>query len=268
MRALKTRSIGIGGDSAIAVHGGAISVGPRRFGPAMAESGQQPTLVDALNVLGAASLGDVEASARGMAHLAARHGQSAKDLAASAVQAAVDAIHTAVVALTREINERPVYTIYELMESGRVTPKRVYLMGGPARAMAGYLTEAFAQEVQVPENYSVANAVGAALSRPTFSAELFADTELGRMLIPNLEVEETVDTSYGLDQAQADAVRSMRDYLEYLKIEDPGTYVETLEAQSFNMVRGDALVGRNIRVKCQIRPGLLDEYKRVVQCPC
>ena len=38
--------------------------------------------------------------------------------------------------------------------------------------------------------------------------------------------------------------------------------------RDFNMVRGDKLVGRNIRVKCQVRPGLISAYRGAVQCPC
>ncbi|WP_243440075.1 hydantoinase/oxoprolinase family protein [Fundidesulfovibrio soli] len=268
VRALKTRSIGIGGDSAISVVDGQVRVGPRRLGPAMCEGGQTPTLTDALNVLGAADLGDTVASRRGLGELAAKHNTDGPTLAQDAALAAVTSIRAAVIDLTRSVNDRPVYTIYELLEGKRVTPKRVYVMGGPARAMSGLLAEVFPEEVFVPESYAVANAIGAALSRPTLSAELFADTQRGRMLIPGLDVEESVGGDYKLEQAEADAARHLRGYLEHLRIPDPDTLVETVEAQSFNMVEDDMLVGRSIRVKCQIRPGVLQGYRKAVGCRC
>jgi len=266
VRALKTRSIGIGGDSAVSVSEGVVKVGPRRLGPAMAEGGQTPTLVDALNVLGAASVGDGAASLRGLDTLARSMDSDAPTLALDAVLAAVTSIRAAVAGLLREINERPVYTIYELLEGKRILPERVYVMGGPAQAMAGMLAEVFNEQVIVPEGYAVANAVGAAVSRPTLSAELFADTERGRMLIPSLEVDEDIPPTYDLAKAKVDAARHLHEYLAYLRLDAPDALIETVEAQSFNMVVKETLVGRTIRVKCQIKPGVLPGYRQGLQC--
>ena len=87
-------------------------------------------------------------------------------------------------------------------------------MGGPAQAMSGLLSEVFGQGgVVVPENSTVANALGAALSRPTLAAELFADTARGRMLVPAFDVEAKVDSKYSLEQAKADAARILSEEL-------------------------------------------------------
>lgn len=268
VRALKSRSIGIGGDSAITVLEGQVRVGPRRLGPCMAEGGKHPTLTDALNVLGTAELGDTAASRRGLNEMAARHGTDGRTLAQDAALAAVASIRAAVLDLTRAVNDRPVYTIYELLDGKRLIPRTVYVMGGPAQAMAGLLGESFPEDVVVPESYAVANAIGAALSRPTLSAELFADTQRGRMLIPGLDVEEEIDSGYDLAQAQEDAARYLRGHLDNASIHDPDALVETVEAQSFNMVEDSALVGRSIRVKCQIKPGVLPGFRKAVCCKC
>ncbi len=52
IRSLETLSIGVGGDSAVRVHDGQLSIGPDRLGPAMAFGGSSPTPTDALFVLG------------------------------------------------------------------------------------------------------------------------------------------------------------------------------------------------------------------------
>ena len=266
VRSLKTRSIGIGGDSAVTVQDGQVLVGPKRLGPAMAEGGVHPTLVDALNVLGHSAVGDSEASARGLGELAASLGQETAALAQTVADKAVETIKRAAQDLLAEINDRPVYTIYELLVDKALAPQRLYVMGGPAQAMSGLLAQAFGQSVVVPKNFAVCNAIGAALTRPTLSAELFADTSQGRMLMPALDVEQAVTRSYGLDQAKEDAARFLREYLEYLCIEDPQSLIETTEAMSFNMVEDGAMVGRNIRVKCQIKPGVLPAYRQAVKC--
>ena len=54
IRALKTRSIALGGDSAVRVVDGELVIGPERKGPAMAYGGPSPTPTDALFVLGRA----------------------------------------------------------------------------------------------------------------------------------------------------------------------------------------------------------------------
>jgi N-methylhydantoinase A/oxoprolinase/acetone carboxylase beta subunit len=268
VRALKTRSIGIGGDSAIQVAGGLVTAGPRRFGPSMADGGDTPTLIDAFNVQNIIAYGDTMASYSGISELAMAHGLDPETLADYAIGYAANRIREETALLIREINEKPVYTIFELLEGKRIRPARVYVMGGPARAFATVLREAFSQNVVVPENHAVANAAGAALARTTVDVELFADTQKGRMFIPGLSVERAVPGSYSLAQARAEAVDNLRDYLGAIETEDPDLPVDVLEESVFNMVEDGRLVGRNIRVKCQVKPGVVEAYKRGIKCQC
>ena len=123
--------------------------------------------MDAFNVLGASSYGDVEASRRGMADLAAANSLAPEFLAQRAVDVAVQNIVAASRALVESINARPVYTLHELLDGRRIVPKKIYLMGGPAEVMKMPVFKAFQLSVSVPKNFSVANAVGAALTRTT-----------------------------------------------------------------------------------------------------
>ncbi|WP_027184118.1 hydantoinase/oxoprolinase family protein [Desulfovibrio inopinatus] len=268
VRALKTRSIGIGGDSAVHIENDRVLVGPKRLGPAVAEGGETPTLLDALNVLDLASHGDVDASLKAMDTLAREHGLEATVLADYAVSYAVNRIREEVASFLQEINAKPVYTIFELLEGKVISPQQIYIMGGPAKAMTEPLSDAFTQTLVVPEYYSVANAIGAALSRPTMSAELFADTDQGRMVIPSLHVTTDVSRSYSLEQAKLDVAEHLREHLDVVEMEDAGAFIEVTSASSFNMVSGMYTTGRNIRVKCQVRPGIVDDFKQAVTCAC
>ncbi len=257
VRALKTRSIGIGGDSRLHVLEGRVYVGPEREGPAMAMGGQQPTLIDVCNYLGHSEIGDVQASKNGVGELAAASGIPADTFASDALQYAIQTIKGAVDDLIWELNARPVYTIHELLTGHVLKPTRVYCMGGPAKTLQSFLAEAFEVEVEVPENFAVANAVGAALTRTTMELELFADTFKRRMLIPKLGVEQEVPKSYTLDQAENDVRNHL---MQYLTGVGAGTYdaaqLDLIEASSFNMVDYYRGTGRNIRVKCQLKPGI------------
>lgn len=256
VRSLKTHSIGIGGDSVLKVEGSAVAVGPERLGPSMARGGAAVTLIDAFNFLEDSGFGNAAASVAGIRKLAEENGMDPGDLSRQAVQRAVDVITAEVCEVLEEINQRPVYTIHELLEEKHVEPKKLYIMGGPAKACAGVLGNAFGLPVVVPEEFAVANAVGAALARTTKDIELLADTEKGRLIVPSLGVMKPVDDSYTQYDAESDARRYLLDYLRDLNA-DRGVVPEIIESSSFNMVDGFNTVGKNIRVKCQVKPGVL-----------
>ncbi|QJB56428.1 hydantoinase/oxoprolinase family protein [Pseudodesulfovibrio sp. zrk46] len=255
--ALKVHSIGIGGDSAISVVGEEVRVGPNRLGPSVCMGGERVTLTDALNCMGVCEVGDVEASRAAMEAFGAQHSIAGDKLAEAAVDYASDAIHTATRELIDRINSKPVYTIHELVENKRVIPKKVYLMGGPAEAMKMPLFRRFQLSTEVPANFDVANAIGAALTRTTWELELFADTQRHVLFIPSLSYRENVPTSYDQQDAEKDAVNQLT-----MQLDSMGVFLQTEDAQithtsSFNMVEGMEQVGKNIRVKCQVRPGVI-----------
>jgi len=265
VKALKIRSIGVGGDSVIRVtREGKVTVGPDRKGPALATCTEEdrkrracsPALTDALNMLGLSAFGDVEASRQGLRTLAELWDLDPETLARRAVDDARDKIVAAARDLVDELNDRPVYTILELLKGKTLKPKRYSLMGGPAQAMAPELEAALGVPVALPAHYAVANAIGAALTRTTMDVELFADTQKKRMFIPGLGIATDIDARYSLAQAEADAKKALTDYLTSMGGGDGLTEAEITESGSFNMVDHHGTVGRNIRVKCQIRPGV------------
>ena len=255
--ALKVHSIGIGGASALSVVGEEVRVGPNRLGPSVCLGGERVTLTDALNYQGLCEVGDVEQSKAAMDTFAAEHSLSGEKLAKLAVDYASQAIYDATQKLLNEINSKPVYTIHELVENKRVIPKKIYLVGGPAEAMKMDVFRRFQLSTEVPQNYGVANAVGAALTRTTWELELFADTQRHVMFIPSLSYRENVPTSYDQADAEKDAVNQLT-----MQLDSMGVFLRDEDAQithtsSFNMVEGMEQVGKNIRVKCQVRPGVI-----------
>lgn len=261
IRALNNRSIGIGGDSIIKSVGGGIAVGPERDGPAVADGGSRATLVDALNVLGKATHGDCEASRKSVAILASSLSLSAEELSLVAADYAVNRIAEEVEAMIGDINNRPVYTIHEMIEGKKVLPEKIFAMGGPAASFSDLLKERFSLDVVVPENYQVANAIGAALASTTFEIELFADTGKGKMIVPNLNRESSVPGNYSLDEAKKDAVEILTEYLVGQNINVDESSVEITDSSEFNMVSGFYSAGKDIRVKCQLKPGVIDTIK-------
>lgn len=235
----------------------------------MAQGGTVPTLVDALNCAKQYFYGQTQASDHGMQVLGQELGWNSNQVSWKVIHEFCRVLKQETLEMLNEINERPVYTVHEFLEYRQIVPKRIYLMGGPAQVMAPFISQVFGLPVVVPDNYAVANALGAALARPTMQAELFADTEKRVMTIPVLGVSERVGNRYSLDQARTDVVNHLCAYLtDHLDWKVPQFEVEIVEESAMNMVKDVYQVGQDIRVKCQIRPGISPDYQNAVRCLC
>lgn len=287
VRSLATVSIGVGGDSLIMVNAAAgadmplvrrVKVGPLREGPAVAFGGTQPTLLDALNVLNSsdtspsatttspdfladALAGDVSASESGIAALAAQHGLSVLELAQMAVDDALQQVAAAAQALTEGINARPIYTLAALKALREARPTHAWLVGGPACCVAHRLSQALGMPVQTPPHADVANAVGAALTLPTDALELYADTGRLVLTVPALDITERIGKSYSLNEACQRACDLLRARLEAAG--ESGARVEVTEADIFATLDDAGFGSRDIRIVCQVVPGLSASMKIV-----
>ena len=263
VRALATTSIGVGGDSRITLDGkGAnalVRTGPLRDGPAMAFGGALPTLLDACNALDADApdRGDTARSREGMAALARSHGLEAQHVAQMAVQDALAQVRAAANALLERLNSRPIYTLAALRAARRVAPERVILVGGPAECLKKRLEQALGLPVIVPEAAPVANAVGAALTLPTASLELYADTGRGALQVPSLDVRESIGRNYTLEAAKVRASELLQQHLAQSGVD--GAKVEVVEADHFATLDDGGYGSRDLRVTCQVVPGIVGQ---------
>ncbi len=269
VRAMKVKSIGLGGDSVVTTKGDSVNVGPQRLGPCMAKGGDAPALLDALNCICEQHYGDRDASFKAMEKIKSELQCSLKEASKKVVSEACKILKREVDEFIEEINERPIYTIHELLEYKKIEPKKIYLMGGPARILKEYIEREFSLPVIIPEYSEVANAIGAAISRPTIQAELFADTEKKIMTIPVFEIKENISKNYNLKVAREE----LRSYMKKYVTENFGwdidlDEIEVIEESSMNMVKDVFTVGQDIRVKCQVRPGICKDYENVVRCLC
>lgn len=264
--ALWTTSLALGGDSSLRARAGRLGIGPDRSGPALsldedpaASFSRPPTLTDALNVLGLAALGDTTRSRAALGALAAspdcpEEGRtSAEALAGCFVQAALERIGTEIASLLADVNARPVYTIRELLLSEPLAPRDVVFIGGPAQALTARAEQVLGLPVRAPEESAFANALGAALARPTKSAELYADTLLGRMTIPDFGVEKAIGKDYRLEDAKADIMAAFASAAEG---EAGPSEVRIAYAESFAMLDDRGGRGRTLRVRAQRAAGL------------
>jgi N-methylhydantoinase A len=265
IRSLKTRSIALGGDSELKIVDGKLNIGPGRLGPAMAHGGPAPTPTDALFVLGMVKNGEKQKAMKGIESIAMELGTSIEDAAETIFNSCCKEILTQIRHMVDRINSKPVYTVHELREGYQVKPDKILVLGGPAPYFAERLEKISGLKARIVPRWRVANAIGAALARTTCEVTLFADTEQKVAIAPEEKFYEKIDMTF----SKKDAIEKAYDLLEKKALsKGAGTEdleMEILEELEFNMVRGFSTTGKNIRVKTQVKPGLIHDYEPIVK---
>ena len=257
IRGLKTRSIGLGGDSRVRVDGGKLVIGPRREGPAAAFGGPWPTPTDAMIVLGLAQIGDAAKAETAVSETAGKLNLTVTQAARAIFEKTCGDIAAAVGAMVEEVNNKPVYTIHELLEGRKLSPSRLFIVGGPSAAVACRLGEILGCEAVIPRDAEVANAFGAALARTTAEITILAETERGSLTIAEEGLQMKIPAHFTRRDILRIGMEKLRERAIRLGARESDIETEIVEDQEFNMVRGFHTTGKNIRLKVQVKPGVI-----------
>lgn len=257
IRGLLTHSMALGGDSHVQVVNGALQIGPERKGSAMAFDGPVPTPTDALIVLGLADIGDKAKALRAMESLATTLQKTPQQVAQSIVDSMCANIAAKVRHMISEVNSKPVYTIHELLEGKTLNPQQLIAVGGPAPYLAKQVGELLQLPAVVPENSDVINASGAAMARTTVELNLLADTESQQLSFAEDGRKVQISSRATVDDIVAIGQERLLQIARAAGARDEDLEVEVADCQSFNVIHGYATTGKNIRVRLQIKPGLI-----------
>ncbi len=260
IRALQSQSIGVGGDSVVHLQDGQLTVGPDRLGRAMAYGGPAPTPTDAFSILGFISSGDRDRAAEGLMPIAQALGVTLEAAAVSIFEQACRQILSAAQEMIDRINSKPVYTVHELWQGSEVRPRHLMILGGPAPQFAEKLKTMFNGSVTVVDHWQVANAIGCALARTTSEVVLFADTAQQVAVAAGEHFSRDIPSDFNMEDARALTLQLLRDKALRRGANPEHLEVEVIEAYQFNMIRGFHTIGKNIRVRAQIKPGLIKGY--------
>jgi N-methylhydantoinase A len=261
IRGLRTRSIGVGGDSVVRVLHGEISIGPEREGPAAAFGGPFPTPTDAMIVLGMTGIGDPDKAVSAIAPLAGALHCTVGEAARAIFRETCRLIVAQVRNFIEEINNQPVYTIHEMLDGKRLNPRLLYVVGGPSGILAPELGRLLDCEPHIPVHAEVANAIGAALARTTAEMTLLADTERRTLTIGEEGLQIPIPSGFTMDDVVRIGREKLREKVLKMGAAQEDLEIEVVEAQEFNMIREYSTIGKNIRVKVQIKPGCIADLK-------
>lgn len=260
VRAIYSTSVGLGGDSYVRIEEGELKIGPERRGHAVAFGGKHLTPTDALVYLGAMEAEHESESAEALESMAKEIQMPPEEFAEMIIDKFCKTVRETVESTLNKINASPVYTIRELLAERTVKPQSVGIIGGPAKALSKYLERELEMPVEYPLNHEIANAIGAALARPTVEVNLIADTDREILSIPETGVYERINKYYELEDAKERALSEVKQAGEIMGLSADVSEAEIVEASSFNMVKGYR-ADKNIRVKAQNKPGLIANRK-------
>ena len=279
VRSFAVTSVGIGGESVVRIVDGKITVGPERVGPSAALGGNEPTLGDALIVLGHASYGDAELATQSLQQLAHvlqanwKHGEcedalenhnsekqsthniSALDVAQLIVEKALETIQHGIDEVVRAENKRPVYVVADIVNPDVFVPAQIVVVGGTAPSLGPSLGEYLNLPVTIPENAAVANAIGAALALSTIELTVHVDTKRRLLVIPELGVKQQTCTLKRAEQVVERAKEALGEEALRLGL-DKTQEVEVISIEDFPVVEGWQSMERLITVKVQLEAGV------------
>jgi N-methylhydantoinase A/oxoprolinase/acetone carboxylase beta subunit len=263
VRAFAVKSVAIGGDSAVNVAGDCLTVGPHRNGPAFCMCGTGPTPTDALRVLGMTTIGDSEKARDAMQSVAAKLGCSPKEASQKVIDIVVEKIVFEVNEMFREWEQEPAYRIWEIVKKETLQAQNVVGVGGGAPPLVPLVARRLGARAVVPEYAPVANAIGAAVARPTLTLNLHIDTERNEYMVAEEGLTGKVtDKKMTPDQAEQLAKQLLAERAKRLGIGEYACEAEVTYSEVFNMIRGWSTVGRLMDVRMEIPAGLLPSWVR------
>ena len=295
VRSFAVTSVGIGGESVVRIVDGEITVGPERVGPSVALGGNEPTLGDALIVLGYASYGDTELATQSLQRLAhvlqanrkdgewedtfgnysgntfgnygedtfedhnsekqCTHNMSALDVAQRIVEKALETIQHGIDEVVQAENKRPVYVVADIVNPDVFAAAQIVVVGGTASSLGPSIGQFLDLPVTIPENAAVANAIGAALALSTIELTVHVDTKRRLLVIPELGIKQQTCTLKRVEQVVERAKEALSEEALRLGL-GKDQDIEVISIEDFPVVEGWQSMERLITVKVQLEAGV------------
>lgn len=273
VRSFAVTSVGIGGESVVRLKNDNLTVGPERVGPSVALGGVEPTLGDALIVLGHANYGDFNLASRALQDLAdaiqdtlqsnnvntsnnqLAHIKTAPDVARLIVQNALKTIQHGIDEVVEAENKRPIYVVADIVNPDIFVPEHIVVVGGTAPSLGASIGEYMDLPIMIPENAAVANAIGAALALSTIELTVHVDTKRRLLVIPELGIKQQNCTLKRAEQVVERAKEALSEEAFRLGL-DTSQEIEIISIEDFPVVEGWQSMERLITVKVQLAAGV------------
>lgn len=259
VRSLSVKSIPVGGDSVVNVVGKDIALLPQRVGPPYCIGGPQPTPTDALKVLGLTGIGNIDLAMEAMSILGFPLGMNSQEMAARITSMVTKIIASEITKMYLNWKQEPAYRVWEVLNKKTIRPSTVVGVGGGAAGFITQIAAALDCYPVIPPYARVANAIGAAVARPTLQVSLRADTERRVYSIQEEGFQGHLEnTSFNENQAVDLAKSWINKRAKKYGLEEDLGEVEITGKEVFSMVRDWVTIGKLIDITIQTKRGILN----------
>jgi N-methylhydantoinase A/oxoprolinase/acetone carboxylase beta subunit len=258
INALAVKSVPVGGDSVVECVGKELILLSERVGPPYCLGGPMPTPTDALKVLGLTKLGDMKKAREAMKILGDPMGIETWEVASRIMMLVNDAITNEIKKMFEKWEQEPAYRVWEVLQKKKVRPNTVVGVGGAASGFMTMIAATLDCYPVIPPYARVANAIGAAVARPTLQVSLRADTEQNIYTLLEEGYQGPIEEKpFTEDKALQLAVKWLHKRAEKYGLEEDIGEVEVTRREVFNMVRDWVTSGKLIDVSVQTKRGIL-----------
>lgn len=259
VRSLSVKSIPVGGDSVVNVIGKNIVLLPQRDGSPYCIGGPQPTPTDALRVLGLTSIGNIDRAMEAMSILGSPLGINNQEVAARITSMVTKTIASEITKMYLSWEQEPAYRVWEVINKKTIHPSTVVGVGGGAAGFITQIAAALDCFPVIPPYARVANAIGAAVARPTIQVSLRADTERKVYSIQEEGFQGHLENiPFNENQALELAKIWINKRAKKYGLEKDLDEVEITEKEVFSIVRDWVTIGKLINITIQTKRGILN----------
>lgn len=264
VNAFAVRSIALGGDSSISVKAGQVEVENYRRDVAACFGGKSATVTDAFNCKFSLNIGNPEFSAAALERLAGSE-MSKEELSATVVAIVINRLQAVITDMFKEWENEPAYKVWEVINKRKFTLEQIIGIGAASRAIIPQLAEAMQVNHLIHQYADVANALGAAVARPTLVVNLHVDTQTKIYTLDPGGVRATLDNphNFQLEDARQMAKKHLQEVGQERGMASYTNESSFFMEEQFNMIGGWDRTGKLFDIGIQVTPGFIEEFKGV-----
>ncbi|MBN1550925.1 hypothetical protein JW979_05635 [bacterium] len=258
LRAFAMVSLGIGGNSPVVLKNGVPILSANKITDPNLLEYSTPTLTAAARVLELHNKGSHENAVNSFKNLAEKLTLSEYEIARMAVSYFQRQITDSLHCIQSLWLQEPAYRIWELHQKTKQIPQDLIVLGAGGQLLANLLKPLCNGSVTVPADGDMANAIGAALARHTFSVTLRADTLKKEVVIleDNLRRPIKDPRSFKLPQARELAFDIGSQRGKNYGIDPEHLDLEEVYGEQFNRIRYGLDSQRIIEIRLVRKSGI------------
>ncbi len=264
INAFAVNSVALGGDSCLD-YDGEIKVQNFRRGAAACFGGDYPTVTDAFNCKMDLGIGNAGQSAEKLQQLASKAGMKSSELCRQVVNIVIERLVSSIEAMFREWENEPAYKVWEVVNRRKFKLDQIIGIGAAATAIVPQVAARMEVDSFLHDYSPVANALGAAVVRPTLAVELHVDTPNNFFSVGPGGIRGSLNDRGGMQLGEAKnmARQYLLDMCREQGMESYASESSFYMEEQFNIISGWSRSGKIFDVGIQIAPGFISEYKGV-----